>query len=135
SDLGDRTIVRGIASGSEQPRRRRRRTAPITAATGSSLNTATAAPPSKRMQAFAWVLVVVAVLVIGLAATATYFLIKTNSPSIPTVTDIAAIQQGETVSFTWPDPGLQPGDSYQIETSDGETSMQRSASFALDGEP
>ena len=39
------------------------------------------------------------------------------------------------MSFSWEDPGLAAGDVYQIQTSDGGSSIQRSPSFAVDAEP
>src|SRR5690606_36991671 len=136
------TRVRGLASVPDSPGRRRRRGVASTATPRvvdggprSSTGTAVPVPPSGRMQTLAWILVASAVLVIALAATATYVLIKTNTSSIPAVTDIQADERQGRMEFSWPDPGLEDGDSYQIETADGERSIQRAPRFAVDGNP
>jgi hypothetical protein len=51
------------------------------------------------------------------------------------VTDVAATVSGSSVNFTWDDPGLAAGDQYQIATSDGGSSIQRSPAFTVDAEP
>jgi len=146
TDLEDRTRVRGIVTAPAFRGKRRRRSAvtdePFRSAGtvhrvrdgGRSTGTITGSQGGKGMRALAWTLVVSAVLVIGLAATATYVLVRTNSANVPAVTDIQAKEGDGHIEFSWPDPGLQDGDSYQIETSDGENSIQQSPSFTIDGD-
>jgi hypothetical protein len=85
------------------------------------------------MKMLAWGMVVIAVLVLTLGVTATAVLIRAGSNSIPTVSDIQATQGVDSIEFTWPDPGIIEGDSYQV-TSDGGTSIQSSESFVIDAQ-
>lgn len=165
ADLEDRTKVRGVAGGSTPApsNRRRRRDAalasnydavgtlmrnnddhPPTAArsVGRSANrsvgqrtSGSAAPAGKKMQTLAWILVACAVLVIALGATATFVLIRSSSAAIPVVTDISADLNGDSVTFSWDNPGLDDSDMYQIELEGGEVSVQSRPQFVADGEP
>ena len=58
----------------------------------------------------------------------------TGSDGIPVVTDISATESGGTVEFSWPDPGLDDGDRYQIQVRDGTSSIQLSPEFRVDAE-
>ncbi|MCW4386686.1 serine/threonine protein kinase [Salinibacterium sp. SYSU T00001] len=143
SDLEDRTRVRALNSDAStstgRPRRRRRRraaTAPESVVLENaqpSRSGSITQPASRSATALTWTLVVTAVLVLALAATAVYVLLRNNS-SIPVVTDIEARERAGDVVFTWPDPGLREGDSYQIETSDGARSMQTNPAFVVAGD-
>jgi tRNA A-37 threonylcarbamoyl transferase component Bud32 len=147
TDLDDQTRVRGVATASTPggKKQRRRRPAPDTAASasatgyparegGRSAATVTDGGGGRGMRALAWTLVLIAVLVIGLAATAIYVLVRANSSSVPSVADIAAQGESGRIEFSWPDPGLQEGDAYQIETSDGFTSIQSAPEFTIGGD-
>jgi hypothetical protein len=82
------------------------------------------------------VLVAALALVLGLGAVAIATLVNANSSGIPTVSDIQSTIVDDTVTFTWPDPGLRPGDNYQIAPDDGTPPVQqRDASFTVDSEP
>ncbi|AWB88845.1 serine/threonine-protein kinase [Salinibacterium hongtaonis] len=142
SDLEDRTQVRAIAAADSSPRPKRRRRRPVGGITGESVAehalqvgsvSSATGRPSGPTKTIAWILVVVAGLVIALAGTAVYVLIRSNS-SIPTVSNIQAAQTPGGIEFTWSDPGLLDGDSYQIETSDGERSVQLAPTFTVSGE-
>lgn len=91
-------------------------------------------PTTKGIRALVWGLVATAVLVVGLAAVATFVLVRSNLQEVPVVTDITAQQRGTSIEFSWPDPGLRADDSYQIDIADGETSIQRTSTFIIDGE-
>jgi serine/threonine protein kinase len=151
ADLEDKTRIRGAASPPASApaaggRRRRRTAAPAgtresvasvrqskSSKRSSTRNTSTGQlPPARGMQVLAWTLVACAVLVIGLGATATLILLRSNSGDIPVVSDIAAVHSAGAVSFSWEDPGLNTGDSYQIETNDGAESTQTQSVFVLD---
>jgi len=144
SDLEERTRLRGAAGASAAARgRRRRRSMAAADYTGvGTLQRQSAGPVSgtapagrrKGMQALAWALVAAAVLVIALGAMATMALIRAGTDDIPRVTDIRSSSSGRSVQFSWGDPGLAGGDSYQITTSDGRSSIQRTASFVVDAE-
>ena len=95
----------------------------------------TRAPVGKRMQLLAWILVACSVLVIALGATATLVLIRSSSNDIPVVSDIASSINGETVTFTWDDPGLADADAYQIQLDGDTQSVQSTAEFVADGSP
>ena len=149
ADLEDRTRIRsGAPAGTVSQRRRRRRSAAAVADNYSGVGTllrdtnlgprgtATQAPQRRRFQILAWLLVAGAVAVISLGATATMLLIQAGDDDIPVVSDVSAAVSDAGVRFTWNDPGLASGDSYQIATSDGgSSSIQRSPEFFVDAEP
>ena len=95
----------------------------------------TRAPVGKRMQLLAWILVACAVLVIALGATATLVLIKSTSNDIPVVSDISATIDGDSVKFSWQNPGLEESDAYQIALDGGEVSVQSTPEFLTDASP
>jgi serine/threonine protein kinase len=143
SDLEDRTRIRGAGGAVNQRSGRRRRRSAVSTYTGVGTvlkqsasaqgDSGSLAPRQSRgMQALAWSLVAAAVLVIALGATATIVLIKANSGDIPTVTDISARSTSSSVEFSWDDPGLKSSDTYQITTSDGRSSIQRTSSYVVD---
>lgn len=146
SDSEDKTRIRAV-QGSTAPRKnRRRRTGTAVAdyapvgtmlkqSAGSPFSGTRPAVPGRGMRALSWVLVTTAVLVIALGGTAFYILIKANTDSIPRVTDISARTTSNSITFTWTDPGLKSGDSYQITTSDGRSSIQRTAAYIIDAKP
>jgi serine/threonine protein kinase len=148
-DLGDRTRIRGVAGASHPSgiRLRRRRRAledgysPIgTVLRDSAPSHQSASTKSvlrgRGMQVLAWSLIVSAVLVIALGVVATIVLIRTNSDRIPRVTDIQASRTAGAIEFSWSDPGLLPGDAYQISTNGGTpTSIQQSTTFSVDPRP
>jgi eukaryotic-like serine/threonine-protein kinase len=150
SDMEDRTRLRPVASGSNgatpTPRRRRRAIAaaaagyqPVgTVREGSGQNRFSESRPvelTRRQRAITWVLVGASALVIALAVTVVVVLLRvTNSDGIPVVTDISATESGGTVEFSWPDPGLDDGDRYQIQVRDGTSSIQLSPEFRVDAE-
>ncbi|MCU1513143.1 MAG: serine/threonine protein kinase [Microbacteriaceae bacterium] len=143
SDLEDRTRVRSVSS-TVAPRSRRRRRRAVVGASYSGVGTVlrqsmgapnSASSPARQtrgMQALAWSLVATAVLVVALGATATVVLIRANSSDIPRVSDISATMTADSVEFAWKDPGITSADSYQITTSDGRSSIQRTAAFVVD---
>jgi serine/threonine protein kinase len=144
ADLEDKTRVRGVAGAlvPANPRRRRRRlpdeqysavgtvvrnTYPAAPSSGTR-----PAPRSGRAKLLAWGLACIVVLAIALGTTATLVLVRANNGNIPVVANIQASVTGNSVRFSWSDPGLQTNDSYQIATTDGESSVQRANSFAVD---
>lgn len=147
SDLEDRTRVRGSATAAStvsQRRKRRRAGDSNYSSVGTLIKSdavarSTGTPTLSRgggMRAFAWLLVVAAVLVVALGTIATVVLIRSNSTDIPTVSDIQATTTDDTVEFTWGDPGLGATDTYQVVTNDGAPAvLQRDASFVVDSTP
>jgi serine/threonine protein kinase len=154
ADLEDRTRIRGVGGVVPTARgRRRRRPVPSTyapigtvmrdsagaAALRGQKGTASRGPlqssgtrpvaPTRGMQLLAWGLVMSAVLVIALGATATFVLIRANSNSIPQVTNIVAKAGTDSIKFSWADPGLKADDSYQVTTSDGRSALQNSSDY------
>ncbi|CAN5202258.1 hypothetical protein BH09ACT3_BH09ACT3_09960 [soil metagenome] len=144
SDLEERTRVRGASSAATATRGRRRRRSLAAAnytgvgtvlrQSGGPASGAAPARPNRGMQALAWGLVAAAVLVIVLGATATLVLIRAGADDIPKVTDIRSITTADSVEFAWDDPGLGDGDSYQITTSDGRSSIQTASAFVVDAD-
>lgn len=145
ANLEDRTRIKGghdaVSSVAQRRRRRRGEDAGPYSAVGTvvretgSKSKATGPASSRGIRAFAWALVAAAVLVIALGTTATLVLIRATSTGIPTVTDVQATMENGTVTFSWSDPGLKGGDAYQISTSTGESSIQRSPAFTVDAQP
>jgi tRNA A-37 threonylcarbamoyl transferase component Bud32 len=156
-DLEDRTRVRGVSTAvaAAASSRRRRRSAAVhedyqaggtlvdqavigqrvMSRSGQRYTTGSSqSPGGRRMQLLAWVLVACSVLVIALGATATLVLIRAGSAAIPVVSDIAAEQDAGTVTFSWPDPGLGDGDSYQVSLDGSAASLQSRPTFVTDGD-
>ncbi|MCU1437855.1 MAG: serine/threonine protein kinase [Naasia sp.] len=143
-DMEERTRIRGVPSVQPDRRRRRSRTserpvggAPIGTllrpASGSrDMVSATAAPERRETHWLAWLLVGLSVVVIALGTTAMLLLNRAASEDLPRVSDIVVSVDDGSARFTWPDPGLQEGDSYEITTGDGRTSLQREATFLTD---
>jgi len=73
--------------------------------------------------------------VLALGTIAALGLIRATSTDIPTVSDVQAATDGDTITFSWRDPGLKAEDSYQISTSTGESSIQRAPEFTVDANP
>ncbi|NHN44955.1 serine/threonine protein kinase [Chryseoglobus frigidaquae] len=139
-DPGDRTIVRAVsprAPGVPGTRRRRRAVdgAPVPVESVASPISSTAARTASRTRLLAVGLVVVALAVIGLGATATILAIQGGDRDLPRVANVEAALDGTTVVFSWDDPGLAAGDSYQVVLADGRETFQRSAEFAAAAAP
>jgi hypothetical protein len=141
ADLEDRTRIRGLVSATPDTGRRRRRgrtadqpgsvmVGARPARTGSGEPETAAAARPKRMTLLGWGIVGTAVLVIAFGATAAALLVR-DSGQIPRVTDISAVQQDGMVAFSWQDPGLRSGDSYNVTTGDGKSSAQKASTFSL----
>jgi serine/threonine protein kinase len=149
ADLEDRTRVRGVGSAASSTRARRRRRRPVVSGDSGYASVGTlhregsfaqgsgvGAPGRGRgMRALAWGLVATSVLVIALAATATLVLIKANNSDIPRVTNITSVSTANSIDFSWDDPGLTVGDSYQVTTADGGSSLQTAPKFSVDVTP
>jgi eukaryotic-like serine/threonine-protein kinase len=150
SDLEDRTRLRPLTSreAPEKPKRRRRvaeqaQAAPAAVRTvreSSSPVRATAPAVSSSQRRVTWVLIGAAAAVVVLAAITVAVLFKALGSSggagdIPVVADINGRQQGSSVVFTWPDPGLQGNDTYQVATRNGDTATQPSNRFTVSGTP
>jgi len=54
---------------------------------------------------------------------------------IPVVRNIDKVVGDGSVEFSWADPGLEPGDRYQVRTRDGAESIQTQSIYVVDGEP
>jgi hypothetical protein len=144
ADMEARTRIRGAGGAAPAPstRSRRRRRSIASAEqpavgspardTGRNIAATRAAPAGKGIQLLGWVLIACTVLVIALGATATLILLRQNPSDIPVVSDISATVSGSSVEFTWKDPGLEDGDSYQITTNKGDSSVQVQPQFTLD---
>ncbi len=135
-DPGDRTIVRAVAprAPGAAGRRRRRRAAEATAP---PLDTSAEPVPTagriaaRRTRVLAAALVVTALAVIGLGATATVIAIQGGDRDLPRVSNVEAVLDGSTVVFSWEDPGIAADDSYQVTLGDGTETFQRTSEFAV----
>jgi hypothetical protein len=140
-DPGERTIVRAAASrppGTAADRRRRRRRAPTAAPafaeTPAELPVASAST-ARRTRLIAGVLVVASLAVIALGATATLLVIQGGDRQLPRVTNVEAQLDGSRVVFSWSDPGLAAGDTFQVRLGDGTEVFQRSVEFVIVASP
>jgi serine/threonine protein kinase len=153
ADQEERTRLRPVSTGSAPPKagRRRRRPAPSEsyAPVGTvrersgpdgpfSRSAPGETPPGIRR--LAWVLAGAAALVTVLGVVVLVVLLRTVGDGIPVVSDIEAeIGSGGRVDFSWPDPGLDEGDRYQITvTDDGIASspaLQSANRFVVDADP
>ncbi|PJJ61567.1 serine/threonine-protein kinase [Compostimonas suwonensis] len=148
-DPHDRTRITAVSSVSAGPPRRRRRgqTGPqpqiagqtvagtIVREGGGEQSEQPAASAGRGVRALAWSLVALAVVVIGLGATALIVLVGDDADeSIPTVSAISGTVEGGTVLFSWQDPGLAQGDTYQVRANDEEPSTQRATQFQVNAQ-
>lgn len=135
-DPGDRTIVRAVtprAPGAAGRRRRRRAaeaTAPPPDTSAEPVPTA-GRIAARRTRVLAAALVVTALAVIGLGATATVIAIQGGDRDLPRVSNVEAVLDGSTVVFSWEDPGIAAADSYQVTLGDGTETFQRTSEFAV----
>jgi serine/threonine protein kinase len=147
ADLEERTRLRPIAGAAKPlPARRRRRldersggyaaVGTVREGSGQARSNSRASRPARSPQS-TWLIVVGSVLVAALIATVLVVVLRQGSggSGIPTVSDISASLSGETVRFSWKDPGLADSDRYQIQVVDGTSSIQLSPSFVVDGTP
>jgi len=147
SDLEERTRLRPLASAAKAPPARRRRrvagsdgqysavgTVREVTAPGQRSNSR-ATHPGRVPRAVTWGIVSVSALVVVLAVVAVILVIRTASggSAIPVVSDISASLNGDTVRFTWQNPGLAANDRYQIQVIGGTSSIQLTPRFVVDG--
>ena len=149
SDLEDRTRVRPgtSASSSVSQRRKRRRgaadnesyngigTVVRDSRTGPRSTGAGSAPRPRTARTLAWTLVSAAGLIVGLIVALAFAFASTGPSDVPVVSNIQSRVSGETVTFSWQDPGIESTDSYQITTTDGQSIVQRSREFTVDANP
>jgi hypothetical protein len=146
ADLDDRTQVRNVSgslvSASSRRRARRARLAngeydavgTLVRESGGNGLAGTTGQKAPGLRLLTWAIVVSSVLVVALGATATAVLIRANSSEIPVVSDISAQQSLTTIQYSWANPGLAAGDSYQIDVDGGGRSVQSQAAFVVDAE-
>lgn len=87
---------------------------------------------ARRPRALAAAFVTALVLVVALAATAVTLLVGNDSRGIPRVSDISGANEGGTIVFRWPDPGVESSDNYVVQLRGGEKSIQRGTEFGVD---
>jgi serine/threonine protein kinase len=146
SDAADKTRVQAIRT--VDPGKRRRRSAEDSFSSpgatraavkdsGSRIDRSSGSrPPIERGRAFVAAIVVCSVLVVLLAATTVFVLVRvSSSDGIPAVANVSAEMSDSAVVFSWSDPGIAATDSYQIRTADGAASVQKSTEFTIDANP
>lgn len=137
-DADDKTRITGIASVDPRaPRRRRRQGGPRSgsrAAAGHSAqgNSLTSLRPRRRRSLLVWTLVAASAAIVGLSATATALIVRQSTGDLPTVSNVTGSVRGETVVFSWPDPGVRDGDTYVVTVPGGGSSVQRGTEFTVD---
>lgn len=148
ADPEDRTRVKGVIAIDPGGKRRRRRptavastvtrapTRTVIRESGSAQTPQQQPPPSRVSRALVLSLIACAALVVVLAVTATVVLVRAGaSDDIPTVRDLSGRITGSTIVFTWSDPGLHQGDSYQVTVDDQPPSLQHATEFRVDAKP
>jgi hypothetical protein len=148
ADLEDRTVIRGGGAprGSVSQRRRRRRGVDQSYNSVGTIVKDDAPPPKstgarrpsngRAMSVLAWAVVGAATLVVLLGAVATFVLLRASPSDIPTVANIEATVDADSVEFTWADPGISAEDTFQVATNDGGAPiLQRNTSFIVNSEP
>ncbi|WP_157561002.1 serine/threonine-protein kinase [Humibacter albus] len=135
-DDDDRTRIKGVVTvSSAQQRRRRRR-----AETGSDRTAVretgepqTAVPAPRNLRAAGWLIAACVVLGAAFIVTLSVVLTHVAQPSaIPLVRNVEGRVIGDSVEFSWHDPGLSTGDQYQVSVDGGEPSLQRGTTFTID---
>ena len=93
-------------------------------------------PPSKVSRALVLSLIACAALVVVLGVIASLVLVRAGAnDAIPTVRDLSGRVSGSTIVFSWSDPGLQSGDTYQVTVQDQPPSSQHATEFRVDAKP
>ena len=150
-DLEDRTRIRAIPTPQPQGSRRKRRTRgydttgdrppsvgtvrPAASRRGSSGSASAAsrtATPSSSTNRIARIVVAASLLVIAIGGTSVAVLMRAANDEIPAVQEIRLEQRGDTARFSWDDVDLSESESYRVVADDGQTSVQRGTSFAVD---
>jgi len=145
ADLEERTRLRPLAGAAKTPSARRRRRAdrdgeysPVgtvreVSAPGPRSNSRATRPP-RTPRAVAGIIIAASALVVVLGVTAILLSLRVASGggAIPVVTDISGSRTGNTVHFSWEDPGLTANDRYQIQITGGTSSIQRTPRFVVD---
>lgn len=127
---GAGAVLRGAAADA-QSRSRRRATA-----TAGPTGTSTPGASWRSGRWFVAAVVACAVLVLALAATAVFVVMRAGSAdAVPPVRDVVATSTDGSLTFRWPDPGVRGDDLYEIEVDDDTSSRQRSTTFTVAGEP
>ena len=149
SDLEDKTRVRGAAltTSSVSQRRKRRRgvvdgdsysgigTVVRNSRSGQKSTGADSAQRPSGVRNLVWASVAATTLIVGLVLALVVAFVSNSSTDVPVVSDIQATVIENTVTFRWQDPGIEVTDSYQIATTDGQSSVQRSPQFTFDANP
>lgn len=137
-DPSDSTIVRAAAPqtpGLSSGRRRRRR--PVlasgaeVAARSADVFKATSDRQSRRSGLIVGPLAIVALTVVGLGVAVTLTSLQSGDRDLPRVSNVNAVRDGSTVVFSWNDPGIVDGDTYQVQVAGGAESFQRATEFAV----
>lgn len=149
ADLEERTRLRPLAGAAKAPSARRRRresgrvgvyspvgTVREVSAPGLRSNSRPTHPP-RVPRAVTGVVVAISALVIVLGVIAIVLTLRVASggTAIPVVSDISGSRSGNTVHFSWDDPGLAANDRYQIQVTGGTSSIQLTPRFVVDAAP
>jgi tRNA A-37 threonylcarbamoyl transferase component Bud32 len=149
ADLEERTRLRPLAGAAKAPSARRRRRDAAHDAEYEAVGTvrevsapavrsnSRATRPTRVPRAVTGIIVAVSVLVVAIGVTAILLSLRaaSNGSAIPVVTDISASLSGDTVHFSWQDPGLASTDRYQIQVTGGTSSIQLTPRFVVDASP
>ncbi len=130
-DEEDRTRVKGLAASAGE--RRGGDSSPSGGEPVSCAAPGAAGGVSRRpARSVAWLAAACVALAAAFAITLAIVLARTGGPAeIPVVHDVEGRVAGETVQFSWRDPGLASGDEYQVSVNGDVPSMQRGTTFTV----
>lgn len=138
-DLDERTRITAVQPSGGAGRRPRRTRRPVETAGATTFRSdapagdTAARPEARTPRRMLLALTGVAVLLVGVALTGVYLVASAAAP-IPVVTDVQASTEGETVTFTWDDPGLQDGDAYIVTVDGTARPVQREARLDVESD-
>ena len=139
----ERTMVRPASGAVSVAQRRRRRrgdepapaSRPGTDSAAPRPSGATVVPLRRSVPMLAWVAAAVGVIGAVFGLIAIIVSLDGRSDSLPVVAGIDARVVGSTVEFGWADPGLEPGDVYQVQLGTAAPVQQRSSGFTVVAAP
>lgn len=133
ADDDDATRVKGVAVVSAAKRRRRRREDGHGEHGEVRETAADSVQPPRLGRGATWLIAACVLLGVAFIATLSFVLVRTAAPAdIPVVRNVDGRVVGQTIEFSWQDPGLAAGDEYQVSVDGASSSLQRSGTFTVD---
>lgn len=86
----------------------------------------------RKRRMLLWTIIGGGVAVLAAATVVVVSLLSQAGSGIPRVSDISASTSGDSIEFSWDDPGITEGDNYLVRVDNGTGVTQRSTSFVVD---